>query len=166
MPRTRLLFSTLCLLLFVPLSSRSSVAQLATVPILTHADAQVVVTAARAYAETQSWRVVITIVDAAGDLLHFERMDGVQRGSIAIAQQKARTAARFRRPTKAFADWLTNGNQAALSIPDVIPLEGGVPIIVDDHVIGAIGVSGVTAQQDGLIAQVGIDALLTQLGQQ
>lgn len=155
----------LALLLLAGLTTPSVQAQLTTVPILTQANVQTVADAARSHAQANNWNVVIVVMDAAGDLLYLERMDGVQRGSLAIAQQKARTAARFRRPTRVFSEWLAGGNQAVLQIPDVISLEGGVPIVVDDHVTGAVGISGVTAQQDGQIAQAGINALLTQLGQ-
>src|SRR5262249_27359789 len=107
----------------------------------------------------QGWAVAVAIVDRAGELVVFERIDNTQPGSIQIAQDKARTAARFRRSTKVFEDALAGGRHVILGLSAILPLEGGIPLIVDGAVIGAIGVSGATSQQDGLCAQAGIDAL-------
>lgn len=130
---------------------------------LTLAGAKVVATAAEAEALRNGWHVVIAITDAAGHLLYLQRMDGVQGGSLEIAQQKARTSALYRRPSKVFSERLANGNHAIPSLPGALPLEGGLPIIVDGEVIGAIGVSGVRGDQDAQIGQAGIDALLARL---
>jgi glc operon protein GlcG len=121
--------------------------------------ARKVATAALAEGKKNGWTVAVAIVDTAGDLVFFERMDNTQSGSMVVAQDKARTAARFKRPTKAFEDALVGGRQAILSLPGVTPLEGGIPIVVDGKIVGAVGVSGATSPQDGVCAQAGIDAL-------
>lgn len=136
---------------------------LAEKPALTLEAAKIIAAAAEAEARQHGWEVVIAITDEGGHLLFLQRMDGVQRGSLEIAQRKARTAALYRRPSKAFADRLAGGNVSTLAFPDVIPLEGGVPIVVEGHTLGAVGVSGVQAAQDAQIARAGIDALLARL---
>lgn len=120
--------------------------------------ARAIVDAARAEADANGWTVAIAVVDAAGDLIYFERMDGVQPASVSIAIEKARTSARFLRPTKAFEDGIAQGRTALMSL-DIVPFEGGLPIIHEGRVVAAIGVSGVTPEQDGIIAQAGINAL-------
>jgi glc operon protein GlcG len=115
--------------------------------------------AAEERAKKDNWNVVIAIVDAGGHLLYLQRMDGVQIASIEVAQKKAKAAAFYKRPTKAFEEGLKSGNQGLMLLPGVIASEGGVPIIHDGQVIGAVGVSGVTSAQDGIIANAGIDAL-------
>jgi glc operon protein GlcG len=117
--------------------------------------------AASAIAEGKKngWFVAVAIVDPAGDLVFFERMDNTQSGSIVVAQAKARTAAQFKRPTKAFEDGLAAGRQAILGLPGAIPVEGGIPLIIDGKVVGAIGVSGATSAQDTVCAQAGVDVI-------
>src|SRR5690606_38174958 len=115
--------------------------------------------AAEAEARRNDWPVAIAIVDAHGGLIHFQRLDGTQAASLEIAVGKARTAARFRRPTKALEDALAAGRTALLGVEGILPLEGGIPVTVDGEVVGAIGVSGVTSQQDAQVAQAGLDAL-------
>lgn len=127
--------------------------------VLTLEAARKVASAAGAEARRNNWNVVIAIVDAGGYLVYLERMDGVQLASIEIAIRKARSAALFRRPTKTFEDQLAGGRQAVLALPGAMPFEGGLPIVADGEVIGAIGVSGVTGQQDGQIARAGVEAL-------
>lgn len=134
-------------------------AQLADRKVLTLAAVKQIMNAAEAEAARNMWNVSIAIVDAHGDLLAFRRLDGAHLGSIDIAQGKARTAARLRRPTKALADGLAAGNLAFLSVDGVTALQGGLPIIVDGVVVGGIGVSGVTSAQDEQIAAAGIAAL-------
>jgi uncharacterized protein GlcG (DUF336 family) len=103
--------------------------------------------------------VVIAIVDDGGHLLYLQRQDGTQTGSIDVAVGKARTAMAFKRPTKVF-DELAKTRPSIVSLgADAVLLEGGVPIAVDGQVIGAVGVSGVTSQQDAQIAEAGIAAL-------
>jgi glc operon protein GlcG len=151
--------SILLALLTMALLPRAAAAQLAERQMLTLAAVKRVAAAAEAEAVRNNWNVVIAIVDDAGHPLWLQRMDGVQIASIEVALAKARTAALYRRPTKAFADAISGGNQLMAMLPDVMPLEGGVPIIVNGQVLGAVGVSGVTAQQDGVIAAAGIAAL-------
>ena len=115
--------------------------------------------AAEAFAKRNSWNVVIAIVDDGGHLIYLQRADGTQIGSIEIAIRKAKTTVNFKRPSKAFADRLSKGGVGLVALPGGLAFEGGVPIIHQGEVIGGIGVSGVTAQQDGLIAQAGADAL-------
>ena len=118
-----------------------------------------VAAAAAAEGKENGWTVAVAIVDTAGDLVYFERMDDTQVASSQVAQEKARTAVRFKRPSKAFEDALVGGRLAVLGLPGVTPLEGGIPLLVDGKIVGAIGVSGVTSQQDGVCAQAGVDAL-------
>src|SRR5215471_12626421 len=105
----------------------------------------------------------IAIVDHGGFLIYFERMDNTQLGSVEVALEKARSAALFRRPSKVFEDALAGGRTAILAIHlaihGALPLEGGVPIISGGKLVGAIGASGGTAQQDGQVAQAGAEAL-------
>jgi uncharacterized protein GlcG (DUF336 family) len=121
--------------------------------------ARKVATAAAAEGRKNGWTVAVAIVDTAGDLVYFERADDTQVASSQIAQEKARTAVRFKRPSKAFEEALAAGRMGILGMPGVIPLEGGIPLLVDGKIVGAVGVSGVTSQQDGVCAQAGIDAL-------
>lgn len=121
--------------------------------------ARKVAAAAIAEGKKNGWTVAAAIVDTAGDLVFFERMDGTQAGSTVVSQEKARTAARFKRPTKAFEDALAGGRQAILGLPGVTPLEGGIPLVIEGKIVGAIGVSGATSQQDGTCAQAGADTL-------
>ena len=117
--------------------------------------------AATAIAEGKKngWTVAVAIVDTAGDLVFFERMDGTQVASTIVAQEKARTAVRFKRPSKAFEDALVGGRQAILSLPGAVPLEGGIPLVIEGKIVGAIGVSGATSPQDGICAQAAADTL-------
>jgi uncharacterized protein GlcG (DUF336 family) len=101
----------------------------------------------------------IAIVDHGGFLIYFERMDNTQLGSVEIAIEKARSAALFRRPSKVFEDALAGGRNAILAVHGAVPLEGGVPIISGGKLVGAIGASGGTAQQDGQVAKAGADAI-------
>jgi glc operon protein GlcG len=116
---------------------------------------------ALAEARRNNWAMAVAIVDPAGELVYFERMDHTQTGSVTIAIDKARSAARFKRPTKAFQDMLTAGGEGlrVLRLSGAIPVEGGVPIAIDGKIVGAIGVSGGTSPQDGQCARAGADAL-------
>lgn len=111
--------------------------------------------AAESYARRKGWNVVIVVVDDGGHPVHLVRMDGAQIGSIEVAMAKARTALAFKRPSKAWEQALAGGRRAVLGLPGVTPVEGGLPLLVGDEIVGAIGVSGVTSEQDGLIAQAG-----------
>lgn len=128
-------------------------------PAVTLQEAERIVTAARAEAARRSFNMAFAVVDPSGDLVLFEKMDGTQTGSIAVAQDKARSAALFRRPTKAFAYAVASGRVAVLSLREVVAIEGGTPIMVNGRVVGALGVSGGTSEQDGEVAAVGLAAL-------
>jgi len=134
-------------------------AQLAEKKALTLAAAKKIAAAAEAEARKNNWNVVIVILDEGGHLLYLQRMDGVQIASIDIALKKAQSAVLFKRPSKAFEDQLVGGRTAVLKLPGAMPFEGGLPITAGDQVIGSIGVSGATAQQDGQIAKAGLAAL-------
>lgn len=121
--------------------------------------AQRALAAASAEARGRNWAVSIAVVDAAGELVAFLRLDGAPYSSVAIAQAKARTAARFRRPTRGLDSALTAGRLAILGLEGVTPVEGGVPIVVSGEVVGAVGVSGVTSAQDAQVAQAGVAAV-------
>jgi hypothetical protein len=105
--------------------------------------------------------VAVAVVDAAGQLVSFERMDSAFPGAVAVAQDKAQSAALFRRPTKAFQDALAGGGAGlrVLTLRGANAVEGGIPLVVDGKVIGAIGVSGGSAEQDGAVAKAGVDGL-------
>lgn len=132
--------------------------QLATKKSLTLAAAKQIAAAAEAEAMKNQWTVVIAIVDDGANLVYLQRIDGTQVGSVDVAQEKARSAVKFKRPTKAFEDNLVGGRQAILKLPGAMPVEGGLPFMVDGVVLGAIGVSGVTSQQDGVVAAAGLAA--------
>ncbi len=150
----------LCIMALVLLIAEAApVAELATKKALTLEVAKKIAASSGQFAQKKQWNVVIAIVDDGGHLVYFERMDGVQTGSIEVAIQKARTAAAFKRPTRLFEEAVAKGRTVLVSLPGGMPFEGGVPITVGNQVIGAVGVSGVTAQQDGMIAQAGVDAL-------
>ncbi len=119
--------------------------------------------AAEAEARKNSWQVVISIVDTGGHLVMLQRLDA-QNASVDIATGKARTAVNFRRPTKVMEDSLAAGGSALrlLAVRDAMPLQGGLPIVVDGKIIGAIGVSGVTAPQDEVVAKAGADILASK----
>ena len=127
---------------------------------ITNEQAKAVAAAAFAEAKKNNWRMAFTIVGPAGELVYFEKMDGTQHASIEISRAKARTAVFFRRPSKAFADQYAAGNTAFTTFPEQpIASEGGVLIIVNGKIIGAIGASGGTGQQDGVAATAGASAV-------
>jgi uncharacterized protein GlcG (DUF336 family) len=140
-------------------ASRPLRAQLVQQPVLTLEAARRAVAAADAEARRNNWRVSIAVVDAHGELVAFQRHDDAAYTSADIAQAKARSAARFRRPTRAFDSTLAAGRTALLALPGVVPVEGGVPITVGGRVVGAVGVSGVTSQQDAQCAAAGAAAV-------
>lgn len=150
-----ILLASLALALPVPSALQ---AQLADAKVLTSEAVKNVMAAAEAEAAANGWRLSIAIVDAHGELLAFHRMDGASLPSIDIAQAKARTSARGRRPSKAYADRIADGNLATLAL-DYMPLQGAVPIIVDDVVVGAIGASGASSASDEQVAMVGAAAI-------
>jgi len=115
--------------------------------------------AGEAEALKNGWNVAITIVDANGDLILFQKIDETQPGSIAVSQGKARTSALFKRPTKVMEEMITAGKTAFLAVDGIVPLQGGLPVIAGGKVIGAIGVSGVTSAQDEQIASAALAVL-------
>jgi len=132
---------------------------LGTTKYITLEAAKKMMAAAEAEALKNNWNMAIAIVDAAGNSILFEKLDETQPGSIAVAQNKARTAANFKRPTKVLEDMVTSGRTVFLAIEGLLPLQGGVPVTVDGKVIGAVGVSGGTAAQDEQVALTAIEAL-------
>jgi len=111
-----------------------------------------------AEAKKNNWNMAAAVVDTAGNLVYFERMDNTQTGSIRVAQEKARTAAQFKRPSKAFEDAVP-GRQAILGLPGATPIEGGLPLLSKGAIVGAIGLSGGTSPQDGQCAAAGVAAV-------
>ena len=128
-----------------------------TQPILNLEKATKIADAAQEKAISESWNVVISILDQGGNLILLRRMDGTQIGSIEIAQLKAKTAFEFKRPTKAFEDMIKEGAVHLTTMP-ITAVEGGLPIFQDDVIIGSIGISGVTSAQDGIIAEAALKA--------
>jgi glc operon protein GlcG len=114
--------------------------------------------AAGAIAESRknNWRMAVAIVDNHGFIVYYERMDDTQLGSVQVALDKARTAALYRRPTKALEDAINKGRVTLMSLAGAAPVEGGIPIMVDGKVIGAIGVSGMNSDQDAAAAMAGL----------
>ena len=105
-----------------------------------------------------SWNVAVAVVDTAGYLIYFERMENTQYAGMDIAVGKAKSAATYRRTTRAFADAINKGSPATATLPGVFASPGGVPIMVDGKVTGAVGVSGVTGDQDEQCAKAGLEA--------
>ena len=122
--------------------------------ILTLDDAKKIAVGAEAEAKHNNWPVVIVIVDDGGHLLHLQRLDDAQYGSIEVAIQKAQAAIAFRRPTKVWEENVTEGRMRYLNLPGTLPIEGGLPITVDGQFVGAVGVSGVRSYQDAHIARL------------
>lgn len=135
---------------------RQSRAQLADTKALTVASVKTMLSAAEAMAKQNSWNVSIAVTDANGDLIGFLKLDGASVGTVQISQGKARTAARFGRPTKVYADRVLTDTLTFLSVDGLIALQGGLPITVGGRVIGAVGVSGATSAQDEQVAAAAI----------
>lgn len=114
--------------------------------------AKVLAAAAITEAKKNNWTIVVAIVDTGGHLVYLERMDHTQIASVEVATQKAWSANGFKRPTKALEDAVLGGRVVMLRAPGALPIEGGVPIVVDGKIIGAIGISGATSAQDGQVA--------------
>ena len=126
---------------------------------ISNEQAKAVAAAAFTEAKKNNWRMAFTILGPAGELVYFEKMDGAQVASTDLSLGKARTAVLFRRPSKAFADQYAAGNTSFMTFPEKpIASEGGVLIVVGGKIIGAIGASGGTGQQDGLAAAAGAAA--------
>jgi glc operon protein GlcG len=127
--------------------------------VLTQTEVTQILAAARAEALNNNWAVTIAIVDDGGHLLSLERLDGCAPIGAYIATEKARTSALGRRESKGYEEMINGGRTAFLSAPLLTSLEGGVPVIVDGQVIGAVGVSGVKADQDAQVAKAGAGCL-------
>ncbi len=146
------------LLITLALAATAS-AQLSDKKVLTLAAAKKIAAAAEAEMAKNGWRMVIAIVDDGAHLIYLQRGEETQAGSVEIAIRKATSAAMFKRPTKVWEDALAGGRQAILGLAGLVPSEGGEPIMLDGKLLGAIGVSGGTAQQDGQVARTGLGAL-------
>ncbi len=133
--------------------------QLPTRKTLTLEVARRIAAAAEAEARRNNWAVSIAVLDDAGHLMVFHRMDGAKLVATDIAIRKARTAVYFQGPTKSLEEEVTGGRTALLPIDGFMPLEGGIPLMVDGVLVGAVGVSGVTGSQDAQCAQAGANAL-------
>jgi glc operon protein GlcG len=145
----------ICALLGLP---SSVFAQTIDKQVLSLEGAKIIAAAAEAVAASNKWNVVIAIVDDGGHLIFLQRMDNAPTGSVRVAQGKARTSAAFKRPSGVF-DKMASARPAITSIPDVVLLEGGVPVVLDGRVVGAVGVSGASSEQDAQMAEAGISAL-------
>ena len=156
--KSRLLFSAAALLVFAASAFTQTMSYGPSINVET---AKKIAVPAIAEAKKNQWTMAVAIVDTAGDLVYFERMDDTQAGSVTIAQSKARSAARFKRPTKAFQDALAAGGEGLrlLALEGAVPVEGGIPLVVGGKIVGAIGASGGTSQQDGVVAAAGAAAL-------
>jgi len=126
--------------------------------ILSLDDVKRVAAAAEDEARKNGWNVVIAVVDDGGHLMYLQR-EKVQLGSIEVAITKAKVAVMFRRPTKFWEETVASGRQGYLAMPGMLPIEGGVPLVRDGEIVGAIGISGVKSSEDGQIAAAGAAAL-------
>jgi glc operon protein GlcG len=151
------IISTILLMLIISFPSH---AQLATKKALTLEAAKKIAACAESEAQKNKWTMVIVIVDDGGNVMYLERMDNTQIGSIEVATQKAKTAISFKRSTKSFEERALAGRNVLLALPGAIPIEGGLPIVVDGQFLGALGVSGGSSDQDGAVAKSALDAFL------
>ena len=134
--------------------------KLASRTVLTLDAAKEIMAAAEAEALKNNWSVSIAILDEGGRVMMLQRMDGAPPASVDVCQAKGRSAALFKRPTKAFSDAVGGGRVAIMALPGAVPVEGGLPLMSGGQCVGAIGVSGVTSEQDAQIGAAGA-ALLT-----
>jgi glc operon protein GlcG len=137
--------------------------ELATKKALTLEAAKLIAAAAQAEAKKNNWNMVICVVDDGAHLIYLERMDGTQLASVQVAQDKARTAVLFKRPSKALEEAVAGGRNVVMTLAGATPVEGGIPILAGveggTQLIGAIGVSGASSSQDGQVAAAGLAAL-------
>ncbi len=153
------LYSLMSLFIVFILFSSQINAQLVTKKTVGLKLAKKLAAASEAQAIKDKLTVIISIVDDGGNLVYMERMDGAQLGSIEISLKKAKTALSFKRPTKAYQDRIDGGANGIIALQNVLPFEGGVPLVVDGELVGAIGVSGGTSAQDGVIANAAVEFL-------
>jgi glc operon protein GlcG len=151
--------TALALAVFSTLIAQGARAELPSKKVLTLAVARRVLGAAEAEALRRKATVVIVVVDDGGYPIVLARLDDTQVASVEVGIAKARTASIFRRPSKVFEDQTRNGRVAAIALPGAVPLQGGLPLVVDGQVVGAIGVSGNTPQEDEDVAAAGVAAL-------
>jgi len=146
------------LLTFATLSAAAQMANSYGLPISLD-NAKKAAAPALAEARKNNWTMAVAIVDTGGNLVYFEKLDGTQTGSVNVSIDKARSAALFKRPTKVFFDQLAAGGEGLrlLKVQGAVPLEGGIPLLLEGKIIGAIGVSGGTSAQDGQAAKAGAD---------
>jgi uncharacterized protein GlcG (DUF336 family) len=132
---------------------------LGTAKVITLEAAKQMAAAGEAEARKSGWNIAIAVVDAGGGLILFHKLDETQPGSIAVAQGKARAAALFKRPSRLLEESIAGGKLGFLTVEGIVPIQGGVPVVVDGKVIGAVGVSGVTSAQDEQVALAAIGGL-------
>src|SRR5919198_416787 len=130
-----------------------------TTKYITLEDAKKAMAAAEAEARKNNWNVAIAIVDAGGNMILFQKLDDPQLGGVKMAIEKATTAVNFKRPTKALEDMIAGGRQVFLALEGMTPLQGGLPVMAEGKVIGAVGVSGVLSSQDEQVAQAAVNVL-------
>jgi glc operon protein GlcG len=153
-------FFTVYLVLFtIAFSSGRASAQFLEKKTLSLVAAKKIAAAAEAEAAKNKWTMVIAMLDDGGHLIYFERMDGAQIGSIEVAQGKARTAVRFKRPSKDFENAITGNHLAVITVGDITAIRGGLPVTLDGNAVGASGVSGGDPEQDEQCAEAGLAAL-------
>jgi glc operon protein GlcG len=152
----RILFGCLTVLTLIPRFARPT--ELSVKKALNLEIARQIAAASENEAASHQWHAFVVIVDDGGNVMYLERMDEAQLGSFDVAIAKARSALLFKRPTRMFEDAVHNGYMPVLKVPNAMPVEGGIPLTFDGKIIGAIGVSGGTPQQDGQMAQAGVDA--------
>jgi len=129
---------------------------LATKKVLTIAVAKRLAAAAEKCSTENKWNMFIAIVDDGGNLMYLERMDGSQLGSQQVSVEKARCALLFKRPTKALEEAVAGGRIVVMTLANAVPVEGGLPLLADGEIVGAIGISGGTSPQDGVVAQAAV----------
>jgi glc operon protein GlcG len=126
---------------------------------LTLAVAKRIAAAAEQEAIKNNWNMFIAIVDDGGNLMYLERMDDSQLASLDVSIEKARCALLFKRPTKALEDAVSGGRIVVMKLANAVPVEGGLPLMAYGKIVGAIGISGATSPQDGIVAKAGADEL-------
>ena len=161
MPSRSAKFLVASTIIFCALSARSQMMPNPYGPPISVDTAKKAAAAALDEARKNNWKMAVAVVDPNGDLVYYEKMDNTQLGSSQVSIDKARSAARFKRPTKAFQDALAAGGAGLriLGLEGAVPVEGGIPIVADGKIIGAIGLSGDTSDHDGVCAQAGVNAL-------
>lgn len=157
MARYRLI-PTMIMILLVVLTSFSK-AQLIDKKTISLDLSKKIAAVAEAEAAKNNWNVAIAIVDDGGNLIYFCKMDNTQNGSIEVSIQKAKSSIQFKRATKIFEDMIAAGRTAILSLPGALPIEGGVPLVVNSQFVGAIGISGAKSSEDGIVAKAASDFL-------